>query len=104
MQDPSEEGSELMSNKELVIVDVWADWCGPCKRFAPIFEKLAQEYTDIQFVKVNADEAPEFLDRWSIRGIPTIMVFENQQPIFSHAGILSEPAMRDLISRVQNRE
>lgn len=87
--------------KKVTIVDVWAEWCGPCKRFAPIFERLSQQYEDIEFVKLNADENSEFLQKWSIRGIPTIMVFLDDEPIFSHAGILSEGAMHDLISRVQ---
>lgn len=86
---------------EIKIVDVWAEWCAPCKRFAPIFEKIKNENPDIEFEKINADENLEFLQQWSIRGIPTIMAFLNNEPVFSQAGILSEPAFRDLVFRLR---
>jgi thioredoxin 1 len=89
------------------IYDVWADWCAPCKRFAPIFAKVATEFPDIDFEKVDADQNSTFLWNYGIQSIPTILIVDNQNKvIFQHAGILSEDNFRNLVSTVyaQNRK
>lgn len=83
----------------MIVFDVWADWCAPCKRFAPVFEKVAEEFPDVKFVKIEADVNPEFLQRYSINSIPTILVTDDfGNAIFQHVGILSEPNFRSVVS------
>jgi thioredoxin len=83
----------------MIVYDVWADWCAPCKRFSPIFEKVAKEFPNIEFVKVEADRSPEFLNQYSINSIPTVLVTQDSgKVVFQHAGILSEENFRNLIS------
>lgn len=81
------------------VYDVWAEWCGPCKRFAPVFEKVRKEFPNVEFEKVNADLEFEFLNRYAIRSIPTILVVDdNENVIFQHAGILTEANFRNVIT------
>lgn len=80
------------------VYDVWADWCAPCKRFAPIFEKVSKEFPDVEFVKQEADTNPTFLWHFGINSIPTILIVdENEKVLFQHAGILSEANFRNLV-------
>lgn len=81
------------------IYDVWAEWCPPCKKFGPIFESVSKEFPGVDFVKINADENPDFLNKFSIRGIPTILLTTDSGDIlFQHAGILSAENLRKLVS------
>lgn len=83
----------------MIVFDVWAEWCAPCKKFGPIFEKVANEFPEVEFQKINADENPQFLENFGIRGIPTILVVSRQGEILhQHAGILSEAKFRDLVA------
>jgi len=84
------------------VFDIWAEWCPPCKRFAPIFESVAQKFPDVQFIKVDADSQIgfEILNEFRISSIPTILVVNDEnQVIFQHAGILSEPNLELLVSQ-----
>jgi thioredoxin len=87
-----------MSN--LTVVDIWAEWCGPCKKFAPIFEALKEKHPEITWYKVDADDpaSAEIIQRFNVRGIPTILIIRDDDLIFSHAGILSEAQVENLIS------
>lgn len=87
----------------MIVYDVWADWCPPCKRFGPIFEKVANKFPDIEFVKVEADEHPEFLNHYSINSIPMILIVEGGELIASHAGILSEANFEMFVSTAQQK-
>jgi thioredoxin 1 len=81
------------------VFDVWADWCAPCKRFAPIFEKVAEDFRDIEFIKVNADTNPDFLNTYSINSIPTILLTDDSgNELIRHVGILSEANFKNLVS------
>lgn len=83
----------------MIVFDVWADWCAPCKKFAPVFEKVAEEFQDVKFVKIEADHNPEFLQEYSINSIPTILVTDDfGNVIFQHVGILSESNFRNVVS------
>ena len=83
---------------DLTIVDVWAEWCAPCKKFGPIFEVVSAKHPDVKFLKINADENMEFLNKFGIRGIPTILVLKDGVEVYRHAGILSESNLEQLIS------
>lgn len=81
------------------VFDIWAEWCPPCKKFAPIFDALAKEYTNFDFVKVEADLNPEFLQENNIRSIPTILIINENEIVFQHAGILADWQMRDILDK-----
>jgi thioredoxin 2 len=83
-----------------VIVDFWAPWCGPCRGFAPVFEKAAEDHPDITFAKVNTDENQELSGSLGIRSIPTLMVFREQVLLFSQPGALSGGQLNELISKI----
>jgi thioredoxin 1 len=83
----------------VVIVDFWAPWCGPCKSFAPTYEKVSADHPDIVFAKVNTEEQQQVAAHFQIRSIPTLMIFRDQIIIFSQAGALPEGAFRDLVQK-----
>lgn len=93
--------AELIENNEIVIVDFWAPWCGPCKSFAPIFESVAEANQDMAFVKVNTEDQQELAGHFQIRSIPTLMVFREQIIVFAQPGVLPESAVNELISQVK---
>ncbi|MGQ9659431.1 MAG: thioredoxin [Thermochromatium sp.] len=84
-------------NNAFVIVDFWAPWCGPCRSFAPIYEKVSKDFPDIVFAKLNTEEQQAIAAHFQIRSIPTLMIFRDQIIIFSQAGALPESALRDLL-------
>jgi thioredoxin len=90
-----------ITNNDIVIIDFWATWCGPCKSFAPIYEKVSEQFSDIVFAKVNTEEEQELAASFQIRSIPTLMIFREQIVIFSQAGMLPEKALIDLIGKVK---
>ncbi len=93
--------AEVIENNDIVIVDFWATWCGPCKSFAPIFEAAAEKNPDITFVKVNTENEQELAAHFQIRSIPTLMVFREKVGVFSQAGALPESALNQLITQVK---
>ena len=75
----SETFSKALDDNKVVIVDFWADWCGPCKKIAPILDEIASEY-NIEIAKVHVDEQPELANKYDVSSIPTLIVFENGLP------------------------
>lgn len=92
---------EIIDQKPIVILDFWAEWCGPCKVFAPIFEKLAETYPEIYFGKVNTEIATDLSEAFQIRSIPTIMAFKNGELVFEQAGVLPAQHFEQLINHLQ---
>ena len=92
---------DAVENNEILIVDFWATWCGPCKSFAPIYEKVAQENTDIAFAKVNTEEEQELSGYFNVRSIPTLMIFREQVLLFSQPGALPESSLNEIIGKVK---
>jgi thioredoxin 1 len=92
---------ETIVNNDIVLVDFWADWCGPCKIFAPTYEKVSQEHEGVVFAKVDTEAEQELAAYFQIRSIPTLMIFRDQIGIFSQPGALPEAALEDLINQTK---
>jgi len=92
---------ETVNNNPFVIIDFWAPWCGPCKSFAPTYEKVSEEFPDIVFAKVNTEEEQELAMHFQIRSIPTLMIFRDQIIIYAEAGALPEGPFRQLVEQAQ---
>jgi thioredoxin 1 len=85
----------------IVMVDFWAPWCGPCKGFAPVFERVSEANPDAQFLKVNTDEEQELGSAFQIQSIPTLMIFRDKVLLFAQAGALPQAALEDLLGKVR---
>ncbi|MDJ0664138.1 MAG: thioredoxin [Acidimicrobiia bacterium] len=92
---------ETIVNNDIVLVDFWADWCGPCKMFAPTYEKVSENHDGVVFAKVDTEAEQELASYFQIRSIPTLMIFRDQIGIFSQPGALPESALEDLINQTK---
>lgn len=90
-----------ITENDIVVVDFWADWCGPCKMFAPTFEAASEKFPDIVFGKVDTEAEQSLAGAAGIQSIPTLMVFREQILLFSQAGALPPAALEDLLTQVQ---
>jgi thioredoxin len=91
-----------VSDNTMVIIDFWAPWCGPCRGFAPVYEKASGEHPDVVFAKVNTDEQQELAGSFGIRSIPTLMVFREKVILFQQAGALPGNALEQVISQAKS--
>jgi len=97
----AENFEQIFNESDILIIDFWAPWCGPCKSFAPIFEKVAQNHPEITFAKVNTEEEPALANEFQIRSIPTVMIAKEKIFIFQQPGMLPEDALEDIIRQVK---
>lgn len=93
---------ETLSKNEIVLVDWWADWCGPCKAFAPTYEKASEAHPDITFAKVDTEQEQQLSAMAQITSIPTLMVFRDNILLFSQAGALPPAQLEELIQATKN--
>ncbi|MFZ0788448.1 MAG: thioredoxin [Chromatiaceae bacterium] len=92
---------DTIKDNDFVIVDFWAPWCGPCRSFAPVYDKVSDDFGDIVFAKVNTENEQEIAAHFQIRSIPTLMIFREQVIIFSQPGALPESSFRDLLGKAK---
>lgn len=93
---------EVITNNDMVVVDYWADWCGPCKSFGPIFEKVSEDFPNAVFAKVDTQSEQEIASFFQIRSIPTLMIFREKVMVFSQPGALPEGALREIVKKVED--
>lgn len=92
---------DVVTGNDLIVVDFWAPWCGPCKGFAPVFEAASEKHPDVVFAKVNTDEEQALAGHFAIRSIPTIMVFRENVVLFSQAGALPGEGLESIIAQAK---
>ncbi|MFL5310443.1 MAG: thioredoxin [Myxococcales bacterium] len=85
----------------VVFIDWWADWCGPCKAFAPVYERAAEANPDVTFAKVDTEEEQELAAAFGIRSIPTLMIFRDGIPLFAQPGALPQEMLDELVEKVK---
>lgn len=93
---------DLYQNNDILILDFWAEWCGPCHQFAPIFEEVSNEDSEVIFGKVNTEEEVKLSQYFSIRSIPTIIVIREQIEVFRHSGVIGAVDLRNLLAEVKS--
>ena len=94
--------NEIIEENKLVIIDFWAEWCGPCRAYGPIFEGVSEEFPDVVFAKVDTEAEQALAGSFGIRSIPTTVAFKDGIGVFMQPGALPEEALRDLIGKLQS--
>ena len=92
---------EHVEKPGILLIDWWATWCGPCRAFAPIYEKASDKYTDVVFGKIDTDAEQELAATFEIRSIPTLMIFRDQVLVFARPGMIPGAALEDLVDKVK---
>jgi thioredoxin len=92
---------QVVTTNSTVVIDFWAPWCGPCKGFAPVFDRVAEGNPDVVFAKVNTDDEQEIAGHFQIRSIPTLMVFRDQIIVFSQPGALPQNALEQVVAKAK---
>src|SRR5204863_5114517 len=85
----------------IVLIDWWAPWCGPCRGFAPVYEKVAEANADATFAKINTDEEQELASAFNIRSIPTLMIFRDKVLLFAQPGALPQNVLEDIVKKAK---
>jgi len=97
--DKSAFEAAIVAEDSFVLVDFWAEWCGPCRQFGPIFERVSEKHPDITFAKVDTDKEQELSAMAGIKSIPTLMMFRDGILLFNQAGAAPESSLEDIIAQ-----
>ncbi|WP_225829969.1 thioredoxin [Streptomyces sp. NK08204] len=101
MELTKENFDQTVTENDFVLIDFWAAWCGPCRHFAPVYEKAAQDNPDLVFGKVDTEAQPELAAAFGIQSIPTLMIVRDQVAVFAQPGALPEAALADVIGQAR---
>ena len=93
---------ETIQGNDFVVVDFWAPWCGPCRSFAPIYEKVSNDVEGVVFAKVNTEDNQDIAAHFQIRSIPTLMIFRDGIMVYREAGALPPAALEELVTQVKD--
>lgn len=93
-----EQEFETLINDDLVLVDFFATWCGPCKMLTPVLEEFAQDRSDVKIVKIDVDQNPELSKKFAIMSVPTLMLFKNGKAISTEHGFMPKPILENWIN------
>ena len=94
------EFADTVENNEIVLLDFWAEWCGPCKAYGPVYERVSEEFPDVVFGKIDTEAEPLLAQAFNIRSIPTTIAFKEGIGVFMQPGALPEDALRDLVTKL----
>jgi len=93
--------AETIEGNDIVLIDFWAEWCGPCRSFGPTYEKVSEKHPNITFAKVDTEDQQEIAQSFGIRSIPTLVAFRENIGVFSQPGALPEEALESLIGQIE---
>jgi thioredoxin 1 len=93
--------SDVLQSEKAVIVDFYADWCGPCKRLAPIFSELSEEMDSVKFLKVNVEDESELAGKYAVQSIPTLIIFKDGEPVERIMGLMPKDELKKTIESKQ---
>ena len=94
------EFADVVDTNEIVLLDFWAEWCGPCKAYGPVYERVSEDFPDVVFGKIDTEAEPQLAQAFNIRSIPTTIAFKQGIGVFMQPGALPEDALRDLVTKL----
>ena len=100
----SQNFNQEIKNKNLLLVDFWAEWCGPCKSMHPIFTRMAKKYKQVRFARVNVDDAQDIAMKYEVQSIPTFIMFKNAEVVNRMVGAVGEPGIHMICKKILDNQ